>query len=70
MVAKSQLKKITKLYVREQHKDQAAAVKEKEDAESREKNMEEAKKARHCFHRCFMFGFIVFMTNITKLYMK
>jgi len=46
VVAKSQLKKITKLYVREQHKDQAAAVKEKEDAESREKNMEEAKKAR------------------------
>jgi len=44
VVAKSQLKKILKIYVRETHKGAATAQRETQDAELREKNLEEAKK--------------------------
>nr|XP_022330665.1 asparagine--tRNA ligase, cytoplasmic-like [Crassostrea virginica] len=44
VASKSQLKKITKLFVRDQHKKADTAAKEAEDAERREKNLEEAKK--------------------------
>jgi asparaginyl-tRNA synthetase len=42
--AKSQLKKIQKLWVREQHKSNDKAKKEGDDAEKRAKNLEDAKK--------------------------
>lgn len=42
--AKSQLKKITKLFVREQHKNESKSQREDEDAKKREQNLEEAKK--------------------------
>lgn len=42
--AKSQLKKIQKLWVRETHKQADKAKKEDEDAERRTKNLEDAKK--------------------------
>lgn len=42
--AKSQLKKIQKLWVRDQHKNEAKDKREEEDAEKRAKNLEEAKK--------------------------
>nr|QBH73676.1 aspartyl-tRNA synthetase [Franklinothrips vespiformis] len=42
--AKSQLKKIQKLWVREQHKNDAKSKQLEEDAEKRAKNLEEAKK--------------------------
>lgn len=44
--AKSQLKKITKLWVREQHKNDAKSQREEEDAEKRAKNIEDAKKIK------------------------
>lgn len=44
VASKSQLKKITKLFVRDQHKKADIAAREAEDAERREKNLEEAKK--------------------------
>ncbi|XP_022330665.2 asparagine--tRNA ligase, cytoplasmic-like [Crassostrea virginica] len=44
VASKSQLKKITKLFVRDQHKKADTAAREAEDAERREKNLEEAKK--------------------------
>lgn len=44
VVAKSQLKKILKIFTREQHKVASASAKEKEDAELRTKNIEDAKK--------------------------
>jgi asparaginyl-tRNA synthetase len=44
VVAKAQLKKVLKMYTRDQHKNAAVAVKEKEDAEQRLRNLEEAKK--------------------------
>ena len=43
-MAKSQLKKILKMFARETSKDAASAAKETLDAELRAKNMEEAKK--------------------------
>lgn len=43
-MAKSQLKKVLKIFTREQHKSASASAKEKEDAELRAKNIEEAKK--------------------------
>ncbi|XP_076818731.1 asparagine--tRNA ligase, cytoplasmic-like [Clavelina lepadiformis] len=42
--AKAQLKKQTKIFAAEQRKNQARKLKEKEDLERREKNLEEAKK--------------------------
>lgn len=42
--AKSQLKKIQKIWVRENYKQQDKLKKEEEDAVRREKNLEEAKK--------------------------
>lgn len=44
--AKSQLKKITKLWAREQHKNDAKTQREEEDAEKRNKNLEDAKKIK------------------------
>lgn len=44
--AKSQLKKITKLWSREQHKNDAKTQREEEDAEKRNKNLEDAKKIK------------------------
>ncbi|XP_034230085.1 asparagine--tRNA ligase, cytoplasmic [Thrips palmi] len=44
--AKSQLKKITKLWAREQHKNEAKSQREEEDAEKRNKNLEDAKKIK------------------------
>nr|QBH73677.1 aspartyl-tRNA synthetase [Isotomurus palustris] len=44
LVAKAQLKKATKFFARDQQKSVGAAAKEKEDAESRLKNLEEGKK--------------------------
>ncbi|XP_054715560.1 asparagine--tRNA ligase, cytoplasmic-like [Uloborus diversus] len=44
LVSQSQIKKVKKIWVREQHKNVDKAEKEKEDAERREKNLEEAKK--------------------------
>lgn len=46
MVAKSQLKKVLKIFTREQHKSSSASAKEKEDAEIRAKNLEEARKVK------------------------
>lgn len=42
--AKSQLKKIHKLWVRDQYKQAEKLKKDEEDAEKRSKNLEEAKK--------------------------
>lgn len=42
--AKSQLKKIQKIWVRENYKTQDKSKREEEDAEKRQKNLEEAKK--------------------------
>lgn len=44
LVSQSQLKKVKKIWQREQHKNVAKDQKESEDAERREKNLEEAKK--------------------------
>lgn len=44
VASKSQMKKIIKIWQREQYKSSQSAVKEAEDAEKREKNLEEAKK--------------------------
>ncbi|XP_062583544.1 asparagine--tRNA ligase, cytoplasmic-like [Saccostrea cucullata] len=44
VASKSQLKKITKQFVRDQHKKADLTAREAEDAERREKNLEEAKK--------------------------
>ncbi|KAG8191410.1 hypothetical protein JTE90_010585 [Oedothorax gibbosus] len=44
LVSQSQLKKVKKIWQREQHKNAEKVQKEQEDAERREKNMEEAKK--------------------------
>ncbi|UYV77020.1 NARS [Cordylochernes scorpioides] len=44
VVSQSQLKKVKKLWVREQHKSSDKEKKEAEDAERRERNLEEAKK--------------------------
>jgi len=44
VVAKTQLKKVLKIYAREASKDTASAAKEALDAEQRAKNIEEAKK--------------------------
>jgi asparaginyl-tRNA synthetase len=43
-IAKSQFKKILKIFTRETHKDAASVQKETQDAELRAKNLEEAKK--------------------------
>ncbi|ODN03533.1 Asparagine--tRNA ligase, cytoplasmic [Orchesella cincta] len=43
-IAKSQLKKILKLFVREQHKTASVSAREKDDADLRAKNLDEAKK--------------------------
>ncbi|KAK7874340.1 hypothetical protein R5R35_007812 [Gryllus longicercus] len=45
-VAKSQMKKIHKIWVRESHKNVEKARKEEEDAEKRAHNLEEAKKVK------------------------
>lgn len=42
--SKSQLKKIQKIWVREKYKQDDKAKKESEDAEKRNKNLDEAKK--------------------------
>lgn len=44
VAAKSQLKKIQKIWVRENYKQAEKAQKEEEDAEKRTKNLEDAKK--------------------------
>lgn len=44
--AKSQLKKITKLWAQEQRKNEAKSQREEEDAEKRNKNLEDAKKIK------------------------
>ncbi|XP_021968493.1 asparagine--tRNA ligase, cytoplasmic [Folsomia candida] len=44
LIAKSQLKKIMKFFLRDQHKSASLAVKDKEEAEARLKNLEDAKK--------------------------
>lgn len=44
LVSQSQLKKIKKIWVREQHKTADKVLKEHDDADRREKNLEEAKK--------------------------
>lgn len=44
LVAKSQLKKIQKFWVREQHKSSDKVKREEDDAQKREQNLEEAKK--------------------------
>ncbi|XP_076350245.1 asparagine--tRNA ligase isoform X2 [Tachypleus tridentatus] len=44
LASQSQIKKIKKIWVREQHKNAERERKEAEDAEKREKNLEEAKK--------------------------
>lgn len=44
VAAKSQLKKIQKIWVRENYKQADKTKKDEEDAEKREKNLEEAKK--------------------------
>lgn len=44
LIAKSQLKKVQKIWLRESYKENDAANKEKEDAEKRAKNLEEAKQ--------------------------
>lgn len=44
LAAKSQLKKIQKIWVRENYKSAEKSKKEEEDAEKRLKNLEEAKK--------------------------
>lgn len=43
-IAKAQLKKVQKIWVRECHKEADAAKKDKEDQEKRAKNLEEAKQ--------------------------
>lgn len=44
LISQSQIKKIKKIWIREQHKNAEKACKEQEDSERREKNLEEAKK--------------------------
>lgn len=46
VAAKSQLKKIQKIWIRENYKSADKAKKEEEDAEKREKNLEDAKKIK------------------------
>lgn len=46
VAAKSQLKKIQKLFVREGHKNTEKAQREAEDAEKRQQNMDEARKVK------------------------
>lgn len=44
LIAKSQLKKVQKIWLRETYKEADAAKREKDDAEKRTKNLEEAKQ--------------------------